>query len=70
MTFFRVFVIRGVTLAQAIDQVMVSRVCKTRGLAAKDCLSESVVEEGIFHIELLNGPVTGDNSGEHCVNSG
>jgi hypothetical protein len=28
------------------------------------------VEEGIFHIELLNGPVTGDNSGEHRANSG
>jgi hypothetical protein len=28
------------------------------------------VEEGIFHIELLNGPVTGDSSGEHRANSG
>jgi hypothetical protein len=28
------------------------------------------MEEGIFHVELLNGPVTGDNSGEHRANSG
>jgi hypothetical protein len=28
------------------------------------------VEEGIFHVELLNRPVTGDSSGEHHVNSG
>jgi hypothetical protein len=27
------------------------------------------VEEGIFLVELLNGPVTGDSSGEHHVNS-
>jgi hypothetical protein len=33
-------------------------------------VSESVVEEGIFHVELLNGPVTGDSSDEHRVNSG
>jgi hypothetical protein len=26
------------------------------------------VEEDILHIELLNGPVTGDSSGEHRVN--
>ena len=28
------------------------------------------MEEGIFHVELLNGPVTGDSNGEHRVNSG
>jgi hypothetical protein len=27
------------------------------------------VKEDIFHVELLNGSVTGDNSGEHRVNS-
>jgi hypothetical protein len=27
------------------------------------------VEEGIFHVELLNESVTGDSSGEHRVNS-
>jgi hypothetical protein len=52
------------------DQVRVSRVGEARGLAAEDCLEEHAMEEGIFHIELLNGPVTGDNSGEHRVNSG
>jgi hypothetical protein len=57
-------------LAQATDQVRVSRVGETRGLAAEDCLGESVVEEGILHVELLNGPVTGDGNGEHHVNSG
>jgi hypothetical protein len=38
----------------------VSRVGEARGLAA----------EGIFHVELLNVPVTGDSSGEHYANSG
>jgi hypothetical protein len=52
------------------DQVRVSRVDEARGLAAEDCLRESAVEEGIFHVELLNVPVTGDSSGEHRVNSG
>jgi hypothetical protein len=52
-----------------IDQVRVSRVGKARGLALENCLRESVVEEGILHIELLNGSVTGDSSGEHRVNS-
>jgi hypothetical protein len=28
------------------------------------------MEEGIFHVELLNGPVMGDSSGEHRANSG
>jgi hypothetical protein len=28
------------------------------------------VEEGIFYVELLNGPGTGDSSSEHRVNSG
>jgi hypothetical protein len=27
------------------------------------------MEEGIFHVELLNVPVTGDSSGEHRANS-
>jgi hypothetical protein len=48
----------------------VSRVSEARGLAVEDCLGESAVEEGIFHIELLNGPGTGESSGEHHVNSG
>jgi hypothetical protein len=55
---------------QATDQVRVSRVGEACGLAAEDYLRESVVEEGIFHVELLNGPIKGDNSGEHRVNSG
>jgi hypothetical protein len=42
---------------------------EARGLTAEDYLRESVMEEGIFHVELLNGPVTGDNSGKHRVNS-
>jgi hypothetical protein len=45
------------------------RVGEARGLAAEDCLRESVVEEGIFHVKLLNGSVTGDSSDEHRVNS-
>jgi hypothetical protein len=28
------------------------------------------MEEGILHVELLNGSVKGDSSGEHRVNSG
>jgi hypothetical protein len=47
----------------------VSRVGEARGLAAEDCLGESVVEEDILHVELLNGSVTGDSSGKHRVNS-
>jgi hypothetical protein len=27
------------------------------------------MEESIFHVELLNGPVTGDSNGEHRANS-
>jgi hypothetical protein len=57
-------------LAQATDQIGASRVGETCGLAAEDCLGESAVEEGILHAELLNGPVTGDSSGEHRANGG
>jgi hypothetical protein len=38
-------------------------------VAVEDCLRESAVEEDIFHVKLLNGPVTRDKSGEHRVNS-
>jgi hypothetical protein len=55
---------------QATNQVRVSRVGEARGLAVEDCLRESTMEEDIFHVELLNGPGMGDNSGEHHVNSG
>jgi hypothetical protein len=41
----------------------VSRVGEARGLVAEDYLGESAMEEGIFYVELLNGPVTGDSSG-------
>jgi hypothetical protein len=47
----------------------VSRVSEARWLAAEDGLRESTVEEDIFHVELLNEPVTGDSSGEHRANS-
>jgi hypothetical protein len=55
---------------QATDQVKVSRVGEARWLATEYCLGESAMEEGIFYIELLNGPGTGDSSSEHHVNSG
>jgi hypothetical protein len=55
---------------QATNQVRASRIDETHGLTAKDSLGESVVEEGILHIELLNVPVTGDSSGEHRANGG
>jgi hypothetical protein len=57
-------------LVQVIDQVRVSRVGEARGLAAEDHLGESVVEEDIFYVKLLNGPGTGDGSNEHRANSG
>jgi hypothetical protein len=57
-------------LVQAMNQVRVSRVGEAYGMAAKDCLRESVMEEGIFYVELLNGPDTGDSRGEHHANSG
>jgi hypothetical protein len=47
------------------NQVGVSWIGKTRGLAAVDSLSEGAMEEGILHIELLNQPVMEDSSGEH-----
>jgi hypothetical protein len=40
------------------------------GLIAENSLIESVVEECILHIELLNGSVMGDSSSEHRVNGG
>jgi hypothetical protein len=43
----------------------VNRVGEARGLTAEDCLRKSTVEEDILHVELLNGSVTGDSSGEH-----
>jgi hypothetical protein len=55
---------------QATDQVRVSRVSKACGLAAEDYLGQSAMEEGILHVELLNGPVVGDSSGEHHANNG
>jgi hypothetical protein len=55
---------------QATDQVRVSRVGEARGLAVEECLKESVVKEGIFYVELLNGPGTRESRGEHHVNSG
>jgi hypothetical protein len=55
---------------QATNQVRASRVGEARGLAAEDCLRESVVEECIFRVELLNGLGTGDSSSEHRANSG
>jgi hypothetical protein len=47
----------------------VSRVDEARGLAAEDCPGESAMEEGIFHVELLNGSGMGDSSSEHRANS-
>jgi hypothetical protein len=55
---------------QETDQVGSSRIGETYGLAAQDSLSESVVEEGILHIKLLNGLVKGDTSGAHHANGG
>jgi hypothetical protein len=55
---------------QVTTQVKVSRVGEACELAAEDCLRESAMEEGIFHVELLNGLGIGDNSGEHRAKSG
>jgi hypothetical protein len=49
------------------NQVGVSWIGETYGLAAIDSLSEGVMEESILHIELLNRPVMGDSSDEHRV---
>jgi hypothetical protein len=57
-------------LVQVTDQVRVSRVAEARGPAAKDYLRESVMEEDIFHVELLNELVMGDSSVEYRANSG
>jgi hypothetical protein len=47
------------------NQVEVSWIGETRGLAVVDSLSEGAMEEDIIHIKLLNRPVVGDSSGEH-----
>jgi hypothetical protein len=52
------------------NQVEVSWIGETRGLAAVDSLSEGDMEEGILHIKLLNWPVMGDSSGEHHAHGG
>jgi hypothetical protein len=52
------------------NQVGVSWIGETRGLAAVDSLSEDAMEEGILHIELLNRPIMGDSSGEHRAHGG
>jgi hypothetical protein len=55
---------------QVTNQVEVSWIGETRGLAAVVSLSEGVMEEGILHIELLNRLVMGDSSGEHRAHDG
>jgi hypothetical protein len=52
------------------NQVGVSWIGETRGLAAVDSLSEGAMEEDILHIELLNRPVMRDSSGEYHAHSG
>jgi hypothetical protein len=52
------------------NQVGVSWIGKTRGLAAVDSLNEGVMEKDILHIELLNQLVMGDSSGEHRAHDG
>jgi hypothetical protein len=52
------------------NQVGVSWLGETRGLAAVDSFSEGVMEEVILHIKLLNRPVMGDSSGEHQAHGG
>jgi hypothetical protein len=52
------------------NQVGVSWIGETHGLAAVDSLSEGAMEEGILHIEWLNRLVMGDSSGEHRAHGG
>jgi hypothetical protein len=52
------------------NQVGVSWIGETRGLAEVDSLSEGAMEEGILHIELLNRSIMGDNNGEHRAHGG
>jgi hypothetical protein len=52
------------------NQVEVSWIGETRGLAAVDSFSEGAMEEGILHIELLNQPIMRDSSGEHHAHGG
>jgi hypothetical protein len=52
------------------NQIEVSWIGETYGLAAVDSLSEGVMEEDILHIELLNRPVMVDSSGEHRAHGG
>jgi hypothetical protein len=52
------------------NQVRVSWIGETRGMATVDSLSEGAMEEVILHIELLNRSVMGDSSGEHRAHGG
>jgi hypothetical protein len=39
-------------------------------LTTEDSLAESVVEEGVLHIELLNRSIAGGSNGEHRAGGG
>jgi hypothetical protein len=55
---------------QPADQVRTSFVDESGGLAAVDSLYQSVVEEGILDVELMDRPVPGEGEGEDGANSG
>jgi hypothetical protein len=55
---------------EATNVVGVGGVEETRRLGAVDGLSELTVEEGIFDIKLMNGPLFGSGNAEDDANGG
>jgi hypothetical protein len=55
---------------QLADQIWVSSIDEAGGLAAVDSPRQSVIEEGILDIELMDRPVSGEDEGEDGVNGG
>jgi hypothetical protein len=55
---------------QPTYQIQTREVNEASGLAAADSLCQSVVEEGILDIELMNRPVLGDGKGENGPDGG
>jgi hypothetical protein len=55
---------------EAGDQIWLSGIGEPHRLTAVDGLTESVVEEDVLHVKLLNRPVESSSHGEYCADSG
>jgi hypothetical protein len=57
-------------MVQPTDQIRTSGIDEAGGLAAIDSLCQSVVEEGILDVELMDHPIPGEGEGEDSANCG